>query len=66
MKKETRKKIAWILFAGSSAGMVANTVAYLAGWIGQEQMVFITLVLSWLAIQLSALDAIFIVESEDG
>ena len=50
------------LLAFSGIGMVVNVGLYLTGVIGEKELIFVTLVLSWLALVWSAVDALFIVQ----
>jgi hypothetical protein len=54
----SRRRAAVVLFVLSTVLMTVNIAAFLIGWIGDSGMLFITLVLSWLAIGLTLLDLI--------
>ena len=70
-KKETMKntknriKFAkWLLF-GSIVGMIVNVGLYLFKIIGETELILVTLILSWLAITLTALDILATADVRD-
>lgn len=53
--KQRVKYALWLLF-GSLGLMTINVGLYLFGVIGEKELILITLILSWLAITLTAVD----------
>lgn len=51
-----RVKAAWLLLVGSVVAMLANVGLFLADVITTDDLILVTLVLSWLAITFTALD----------
>jgi hypothetical protein len=56
MKPEHRRAAAWWLVIGSLVLATANVYLYLVGIFDEADMIFVTLILSWLAITLTAAD----------
>lgn len=56
MSTKNRIKYAWWLLWGSIVLMVVNVALYLFSVIDENMLILITLILSWLAITLTALD----------
>jgi hypothetical protein len=53
-----RRRAAVALLFWSTIGMIVNVALYLFDVIGQAELILVTLVLSWLAIHLTAVDVI--------
>lgn len=53
---KTRVKAAWALFYLSLIAMIINVVLFLAHIINEADLILVTLILSWLAITLTAID----------
>jgi hypothetical protein len=53
-----RRRIAIHMLIWSVVAMVANVAAYVTGLIGQRELILITLILSWLAITITAADLV--------
>jgi antibiotic biosynthesis monooxygenase (ABM) superfamily enzyme len=53
-----RRRIAFHLLVWSVILMVINVGAFLVGWIDEGDLILITLILSWLALTLTAADVL--------
>lgn len=58
MSPERRRRWAWYLLIASTVGMVANVAVYLLKWIDEDMLLLITLILSWVAIQIGAVEVL--------
>ena len=55
---KTRIKYAWVLLILSVVGMFLNVALYLFKIIDESMLILVTLILSWLAITITALDVV--------
>lgn len=60
-----KRRLAWGLLIWSTVAMFVNCGLYLAHVVDEKALIFVTLVLSYLALILSAIDGIFIVDKEE-